>query len=87
MLSRSFRAGTMSPLTALHGEAHSIFSRYALSPADYSEATRRYVELRAHRDSLSDTARFDDLVYQVLYSMDCENVWLKEAREATELTA
>ena len=77
ILNRSFQPGLypISQLSELRAEAGRIFEGYALSPADYSEATRRYVELQVKRQPIREEPHIEQIIHQILYSLDCENVW------------
>lgn len=54
--------------------AESIFDNYSLSPDDRDEAIARYIMLAD-----SNFPEEERIVENILYSMNCENVWLRNS--------
>jgi hypothetical protein len=83
-LSSSYQAGSRRIMASEQqkvywAEAQRIFRNYALSPADFSEAVVRFVRMSADSESLPEDRRplTSDIVQRVLYSLECEDVWLR----------
>jgi hypothetical protein len=79
---RRLQSNALSNLrNALRKEGQSIFSNYALSPMDYYEAVCQYERMSLDIEPLSPDERPSraEIIRRVLYSLDCENVWRREA--------
>ena len=72
-------SGIMSFQDHLLTRARKAFECYELSPEDRTEAIKRFVTIAPHQEA-------EDLaIYQILYSMNCENVWCRTADFDLEL--
>ncbi len=62
-------------------EALRIFSNYALSPEDFSNAVAGFIRMSADCDSLPSDRKLSEreIVNRVLLSLKCEDVWRRDA--------